>query len=206
MNIKTASYDSVIIYFKQVISEEILDEVQHTYKLLKELDHIIDITPSYCSILVIYDIFKYDQQTIKEAIIKKCSQPVGLASADENPSKLIKIPTDYKNNLDLKRVAQHNNLSIKEVITLHTNTTYRVYAIGFMVGFAYLATVDKKIATPRLESPRKKVPKGSVAIADNQTAIYPQESAGGWNVIAHTKFDGFEDFCVGDRIKFMSIE
>ena len=205
MTIEIASVDSVIIYFEQVISEKVLDEVQHTYQLLKELDHIIDITPSYCSILVIYDIFKYDHKGIKESIIKVCSKPVGSASADAINNKLIKIPTNYKENLDLERVAKHNNISIEEVIKHHTQTTYRVYAIGFMVGFAYLASVDKRIATPRLESPRKKVPKGSVAIADMQTAIYPQDSAGGWNVIGVTDFDGFGEFEVGDRIVFIEV-
>ena len=203
MNIKIASYDSVMIYFEQRISEEILDEVQSTYLKLKELDGIIDITPSYCSILISYDIALYDYQSIEQAIIKMCS--LELAVADKKTNKLIKIPTDYTDNLDLERVADYNNLSIEEVIQLHTQTTYRVYAIGFMVGFAYLAKVDSKISTPRLETPRKKVPQGSVAIADNQTAIYPQDSAGGWNIIGHTEFQGFDEFCVGDRVQFERI-
>ena len=203
MNIKIVSVDSLIIYFKQEISEEVLDEVQATYLRLKELDGIVDITPSYCSILITYDIFLYNYQRIQKTIIKTCSQEQSIANKKDN--KLIKILTDYRNNLDLERVATHNNLSIEEVIKLHTQTTYRVYAIGFMVGFAYLASVDLKISTPRLETPRKKVPKGSVAIADNQTAIYPQDSAGGWNIIGHTKFNKFDEFCVGDRIEFIEI-
>jgi len=205
MNIKIASVDSVIIYFEQIISEKVLDEVQQTYIALKELDNIIDIIPSYCSILVIYDIFKYNHKSIKETILKKGSQPVGSVINDHLHNKLIKISTDYNQNLDLKRVADHNNLSIEEVIKLHSQTTYRVYAIGFMVGFAYLATVNKKIITPRLETPRNKVIKGSVAIADNQTAIYPQDSAGGWNIIGHTEFDEFNEFSIGDKVQFVSI-
>ena len=203
MNIKIVSVDSLIIYFKQEISEEVLDEVQATYLRLKELDGIVDITPSYCSILITYDIFLYNYQSIQKTILESCSQEKAITNKKNN--KLIKIPTDYKNNLDLERVATHNNLSIEEVIQLHTQTTYRVYAIGFMVGFAYLASVDLKISTPRLETPRKKVPKGSVAIADNQTAIYPQDSAGGWNIIGHTKFNKFDEFCVGDRVEFIEI-
>ena len=205
MNIKIASVDSVIIYFEQIISEKVLDEVQQTYIALKELDNIIDIIPSYCSILVIYDIFKYNHKSIKETILKKGSQPVGSVINDHLHNKPIKISTDYNQNLDLKRVADHNNLSIEEVIKLHSQTTYRVYAIGFMVGFAYLATVNKKIITPRLETPRNKVIKGSVAIADNQTAIYPQDSAGGWNIIGHTEFDEFNEFSIGDKVQFVSI-
>ena len=202
MTFKTVSVDSLMLYFKQEISEEVLDEVQATHMALKKIKGIVDLTPSYCSILVEFDIFIHNHKSL----IKKITQTaVGVASADKKPNKLIKIPTNYTNNLDLKRVAQHNKLSIEEVIILHTKTTYRVYAIGFMVGFAYLATVEKQIATPRLESPRSKVPKGSVAIADNQTAIYPQNSAGGWNIIGHTAFDEFESFEVGDRIRFVRL-
>ena len=105
----------------------------------------------------------------------------------------------------MERVAEINNISTEEVIARHTQTTYRVYAIGFMVGFAYLAKVDDTIATPRLSTPRDKVPKGSVAIADTQTAIYPQDSAGGWNIIGHTDFDDFSSFEIGDRVRFEQI-
>ena len=202
MTFKIVSVDSFMLYFEQVISEKVLDEVQRTYQALKNINGISDLTPSYCSILVQFDILIHTHKSLETKIN---SITVGSALADVKQNKLIKIPTNYKQNLDLKRVAQHNRLSIEEVIKIHTQTTYRVYAIGFMVGFAYLATVDKRIATPRLESPRKKVPKGSVAIADNQTAIYPQDSAGGWNVIGVTEFDGFGEFCVGDRVKFVEI-
>ena len=203
MTIETVSYDTVILYFKQKISESVLDEVQKTYLSLKNLKGITNLTPSYCSILVQYDILIYDEKSLKEIIIKTA---IGLASADEiQTNKLIKIPTNYNINLDLERVAKHNKLNIEEVIELHTQTTYRVYAIGFMVGFAYLAIVDPKISTPRLKSPRKKVPKGSVALADNQTAIYPQNSAGGWNIIGHTEFNDFHTFEIGDKVQFERI-
>ncbi len=202
MTFKAVSVDSLMLYFKQEISQEVLDEVQAIYLALKELEGIVDLTPSYCSILIEFDIFIHNHQSLIEKIN---TMPVAVTMSHTQSNKLIKIPTNYQNNLDLERVAKHNNLSIQEVITLHTQTTYRVYAIGFMVGFAYLATVEKKIATPRLESPRSKVLKGSVAIADNQTAIYPQESAGGWNIIGHTEFDEFEHFEVGDRVRFVRV-
>ena len=123
-------------------------------------------------------------------------------------NKLIQIPPHYnkKVGIDLQRVAKLNRLSIEEVIKLHTETTYRVYAIGFMVGFAYLASLSPKLITPRLSTPRAKVPKGSVAIAEHQTAIYPQNSAGGWNIIGHTEFDDFESFEVGDSVQFVVIQ
>ncbi len=201
MNIEIASVDSVILYFEQIISEEVLDRVQNAYNILKELKGVIDITPSYSSILIQYDLSTYDYRSIHEAITKQLSIHQNMSIKKQN--KLIKIPTHYDEGLDLERVAKFNHLTVEEVIDLHTQTIYRVYAIGFMVGFAYLATVNKKIATPRLSTPRAKVPKGSVAIADQQTAIYPQDSAGGWNIIGQTEFDDFDQFSVGDSVQFV---
>lgn len=202
MTFKPLSYDSLMLYFEQIISEKVLDEIQSTYQSLKSIEGIIDVTPSYCSILVQFNISIFDHEQLI-GIIKE--QRFQNKNRIKKESKLIKIPTNYNQNLDLERVANHNNLTIEEVISLHTERTYRVYAIGFMVGFAYLATLDPQIITPRLSSPRKKVPKGSVALADNQTAIYPQASSGGWNVIGQTDFNAFDTFEIGDRVEFERI-
>jgi KipI family sensor histidine kinase inhibitor len=199
MTFKIISVDTLMLYFEQVISEETLDQIQEVYNALKGLKGIVDLTPSYCSILVQFDIFTYDHEQLID-IIKE--QTIKGDNQIKKQSKLITIPTNYNKNLDLLRVANHNSLSTEEVIALHTQTTYRVYAIGFMVGFAYLATLDPKIITPRHSTPRKKIPKGSVALADRQTAIYPQASAGGWNIIGETKFDDFHLFEIGDRVQF----
>lgn len=203
MNIEIASVDSVILYFEQIISEEVLDRVQNTYHTLKGLEGVIDITPSYSSLLIQYDLSLYDYRSIREEITKILSTHQSDTTVKDN--KLIKIPTVYDVGLDLERVAKFNHLTVEEVIQLHTQTIYRVYAIGFMVGFAFLATVNDKIATPRLSTPRSKVPKGSVAIADHQTAIYPQDSAGGWNIIGQTEFNAFDQFTVGDSVQFVRL-
>ena len=203
MNIKITSVDSVILHFEQIISEEVLDRVQNAYSVLKELEGVIDIIPSYNSILIQYDLSVYNYRSVQEAIIKRLSNHQSISI--ENRNKLIKIPTLYDEGLDLKRVAKFNHLTVEEVIQLHTQTIYRVYAIGFMVGFAFLATVNEKIATPRHSTPRAKVPKGSVAIADQQTAVYPQDSAGGWNIIGQTEFNAFDQLSVGDSVQFVRI-
>lgn len=203
MTIKIVSVDSVMLYFEQTISEAVLDRVQNAYSTLKELEGVIDIIPSYSSILIQYDLSLYDYDSIQKAITKQLSTYQNISETKEN--KLIKIPTHYDKGLDLERVAKYHQLTIEEVIELHTQTIYRVYAIGFMVGFAFLASVNEKIATPRLSTPRAKVPKGSVAIADSQTAIYPQDSAGGWNIIGQTAFDNFDQFTVGDSVQFVRI-
>lgn len=203
MKIETASIDSVILYFEERICDVVLDLVQHAYKSLQKLPDIINLTPSYHSILIEYDINKYNttslQAKIKE-VISNTSQDKGTKQ-----DKLIEIPVDYTQGLDLEHVAKSHGLSTTEVIEKHTAKTYRVYAVGFMVGFAYLANVDDAIAIPRLDTPRAKVPKGSVAIADNQTAIYPDESAGGWNIIGHTDFEDFELFEIGDSVRFVAL-
>ncbi len=203
MKIEIASVDSVILYFEETISEEVLDKVQHAYHVLKKLPHLINLTPSYHSILLQYDIFKYDTLTIKQ----KIEETIASTSSSHNRTvgKLIEIPVDYSKGLDIERIAFLHRLTDAEVIAKHTARTYRVYAIGFMVGFAYLASVDDDIATPRLDTPRDKVSKGSVAIAETQTAVYPQQSAGGWNIIGHTEFDDYASFEIGDSVRFVSV-
>jgi len=203
MQIKIASIDSVILYFEETISDEVLDKVQHAFHRLKSLPHIINLTPSYHSILIQYDIFKYDTKTISQKIedLLADTSPIYVHSQ----GKLIEIPVDYTKGLDLEVVANAHHITPQEVIAKHTQKTYRVYAIGFMVGFAYLASLDDDISTPRLDSPRSKVPKGSVAIAESQTAIYPEQSAGGWNIIGHTEFDDFASFEIGDSVRFISV-
>lgn len=203
MKIGTASVDSVILYFEERICEEVLDKVQHAYKALQTIPHIISLTPSYHSILIEYNIYKYDNTTIKTKVKEIISSTPHVKGTTQG--KLIEIPVDYTKGLDLDKVAKTHNITSAEVIAKHIEKTYRVYAIGFMVGFAYLANVDDEIATPRLSTPRAKVPKGTVAIAESQTAIYPQDSAGGWNIIGHTEFDDFEEFEIGDSVRFIAL-
>ena len=114
--------------------------------------------------------------------------------------------------LDLEYMSLKTKLSIDEIIKIHSDKLYDVYAVGFLPGFAYLASVDERIALPRLSSPRKQIPKGSVAIADTQTAVYPQASPGGWNIVGRTAMKLFDKnletlspFNVGDKVKFNPI-
>ncbi len=210
---KIASVDSIIVYFSNSISKESVDLVQYNYGLLKDSKDsgIIDITPSYTSILIHFDLEKYDS----DLFIKYLKETISLELKEEGQEgKLVEIPMYYSEEVgfDLDRISKLSNLSIKEVIELHSSTTYRVYTIGFLPGFAYLGEVDTKIATPRLDTPRTKIPKGSLGIADNQSAIYPIQSPGGWNIIGRTyldmfdkNLDGFSYLSIGDRVKFRAI-
>lgn len=212
MKIKVASVDSLIIYFGDKIDKHIALKVKDAYNCLRnlKLEGIIEIIPSYTSIFITYDIFKYDFKTISEIITSSIKQTSSL----EDNSKLITIDVYYgvEVGLDLENISKKTTLSIKEIIKLHSEKIYDVYAIGFLPGFAYLASVDEKIALPRLSTPRKQIPKGSVSLADTQTAVYPQASPGGWNIIGRTAFEFFDKsletlspICVGDKVKFNPI-
>ncbi len=213
MKIKIASVDSVIIYFGEFISKDISNKVKSVYAYLKSLenDSFIEIIPSYTSILIKYDIFRYDFSSIT-SFLK--SELKNIKDEDFSSNKLIEIDIFYSTEVgfDLQRVASNANISIEELIKIHSSKIYDVYTIGFLPGFAYLALVDEKIITPRLKTPRKKIPKGSVAIADSQTAVYPCDSPGGWNIIGRTNFEFFDKslenlspICISSKIKFNPI-
>lgn len=213
MQIKLASVDSVIIYFEDTISKETSLKVKTAYKILDNLKDqgLIEIIPSYTSILISYDIFKFDYESIKNYLEELLKD---LKVEDFKAESIITIDVYYGLDvgLDLPRVSQMHDMSIKEVITLHSNKIYDIYAIGFLPGFAYMASVDDSISTPRLETPRKKIPKGSVAIANNQTTVYPLDSPGGWNILGKTVFELFDKsletlspLTIDSRIKFNPI-
>jgi KipI family sensor histidine kinase inhibitor len=120
---------------------------------------------------------------------------------------------DVEAGADLSDLAEASGLSVDQVIEIHSSTPYRVYAIGFAPGFAYLGQVDERIARPRLATPRLRVPKGSVAIADRQTAVYPDTSPGGWNLIGRCPVEMFNPasdpimpVSVGDRVTFEPVD
>ena len=212
MQFKVASVDSLIIYFGDEIAQDVALKVKKAYQGLKSLnlDGLIEIIPSYTSIFISYDIFKYDYESLVELL----KQEINLDSKVEFEEKIVTIDTYYdpEVGLDLKDMAFKTNLSIDDIIGIHSNKLYDVYAIGFLPAFAYLASVDEAIAMPRLSSPRKQIPKGSVSIADTQTAVYPQASPGGWNILGRTALELFDrsldtlsPLSVGDKVKFNPI-
>ena len=128
--------------------------------------------------------------------------------------KNICIPVCYDPSLgvDLHWVSSHLNLSLEEIISLHTSFSYRVYMIGFIPGFPYMGTLPSALEVPRKQTPSLKIPMGSVAIAGKQTGIYPAEVPGGWQVIGRTPlkmFDPFASPCsflnAGDIVQFKPI-
>ncbi|MCP4326185.1 MAG: 5-oxoprolinase subunit PxpB, partial [Alteromonadales bacterium] len=172
---------------------------------------IIDLIPSYASILVMFNLLDIDHHHLRNKLKKLL---VNCTNQSSKQGRLIELPAYYsvESGQDLKRIAQKSKMSIEQVISLHQAQEYRVYAVGFAPGFAYLGEVDERISMPRLSTPRLKVPKGAVAIADRQTAVYPAQSPGGWNIIGLCPIDMFNPqaepimtVSVGDRVKFVGI-
>ena len=169
--------------------------------------------PSYASLLVIYDALRTDHFSVVHRL--QALQGTIEAATAGSGGREIELPVYYspETGADLERLAREADLTVDEVITLHCATQYTVYAIGFAPGFAYLGHVDSRIAAPRLTTPRQRVPRGAVAIADRQTAVYPAVSPGGWNLIGNCPqrlFDPHQEppmpVAVGDSVRFVAID
>ena len=184
MKIEIAGQNAFIVYFAEQTSAAVSAQIQAavTNILATMQDSIIDLVPSYASLLVIFDLDRSDHFAVKQQLRAALSQ---LDSVDAASGELVTLPVYYsaESGPDLEVIAQLGNISVDDVIEIHQQQEYRVYAIGFAPGFAYLGEVDERIAAPRLATPRQKVPRGAVAIADRQTAVYPAVSPGGWNLI-----------------------
>ena len=220
IRLEAAGENALILYFSDneqataVITPEISSKVHQAEQLIRQhlSAEIVDLIPSYASILVVFNLLEIDHHHLRNKLKKLLKQ---CDNSNSRPGRLIELPVYYspESGLDLARIAKHAKLSVEKVIDLHQGQEYRGYAIGFAPGFAYLGEVDKRIAMPRLATPRLKVPKGAVAIADRQTAVYPAESPGGWNIIALCPLDMFNaqaepimTVAVGDRVKFVAID
>ena len=213
MRIETAGQDALIVYFADQTSAEVSAQIQHAVTNIRDQmgDAIIDLVPSYASLLVIYDLDNCDPFAARSRL--KLALNI-LEGGDSQAGNLVTLPAYYslESGPDLEVIAERGKISVNDVIEIHQQQEYRVYAIGFAPGFAYLGEVDERIAAPRLATPRQKVPRGAVAIADRQTAVYPAQSPGGWNLIGLCPTRMFDPekqpsmpVQVGDRVQFKAI-
>ena len=216
MRIETASENSLIIYLGDSTSPETSERVQQASTKLAAVlgDKLIDQVASYASLLVIFDPLRCDQLDIRATIRQTLIELSDTKEASDTQATIVELPVYYseESGPELKLISEHSGLSIEEVIEIHQSMTYRVYAIGFAPGFAFLGEVDERIAMARLTTPRLKVPRGAVGIADRQTAVYPDVSPGGWNLIGlcptrmfNPDADPTMPVSVGDEVRFKAI-
>lgn len=214
LRLVTAGTNSVMAYFGEGISEQAAARVAACAQALRLVPPVwlIDMVPSYGSLLVIYDPFMTDALAVRAHLRELNAK---ATQGDVKASQLVRLPVYYHESVgpDLTALADKAGLTPEQVIEIHTQQIYRVYAIGFAPGFAYLGEVDPRIAAPRLATPRTKVPKGAVAIADRQTAVYPAASPGGWNLIGRCPTPMFNPVAEptmpvqsGDQVQFYAID
>jgi KipI family sensor histidine kinase inhibitor len=169
-----------------------------------------DVVPSYASVTIHYDPSIIEYRELHGRLIDVIESEVAHPPADVSPVEHV-IPVRYTGE-DLDYVAEQTRLAREKVIEIHSAALYRVFVIGFVPGFAYLGPLDQQLVLPRRESPRKRVPGGSVAIAEAQTGVYPSETPGGWHLIGTTDTRMFDPnrpnpslLAVGDRVRFEAV-
>jgi len=172
---------------------------------------VVEIIPSYLSLLMIYDPSVTTASALQESLI---SLERRLTEIEFPPPKTVEIPVCYGGEFgpDIEFVAESNNLTVDDVIRLHSQPAYQIFMIGFSPGYPYLGGLPREIHTPRLKTPRTRVLGGSVGIANEQTGIYPVTSPGGWQLIGRTPLTLFNPersnpflYRAGDRIRFKPI-
>jgi inhibitor of KinA len=177
----------------------------------EQIQGIMDLVPTYRSVMVVYDPLTIPQVSLQRRI-KDLWDRAGESNLP-NP-KVLEVPVVYggKHGPDLEWVASYHHLSPEDVVHLHMQPTYQVYMIGFTPGYPYLGEVPEAISTPRRETPRTVVPRGSVAIAQRQTGIYPVQSPGGWHILGWTPLTLFDAgkwppslLELGDFVRFFAI-
>lgn len=195
VKILNAGEQGIVVEFGNQISAKINGRVHKIAKMLIDNmgDKIVEVVPTYRSLLVYFNPLQIQRSELIvqiEQVIR--NEKSGKLKSDQG--KVVFIPVCYDDEFgpDLQFVAQHNNLTVAEVITIHTSTPYLVYMLGFTPGFPYLGGMSEKIATPRLEKPRTKITAGSVGIAGSQTGFYPIDSPGGWRLIGRTPVKAFQ--------------
>ncbi|MEA2117769.1 5-oxoprolinase subunit PxpB [Halovibrio sp. HP20-50] len=210
---ETAAMDALMVRLFDAIDEANMGWVIAADQTLRKAfgSALIDLVPSYTTLLVHYDCQQMDHTEaltlINQAL--SCLKPV-----DTQAGELHDIPVWYDESVgpELPLVAKRAGLSVDKLIEQHCNHDYCVFALGFAPGYGFMGLVDEALATPRLKTPRRKVAAGSVGIAERQTAIYPLLSPGGWNILGRTNVPLFEHakrgeplLRPGDKVRFRAI-
>ena len=201
-NLVTAALDAIMVEFEPRIDRQINAQVIALQQHLQHCEAILEMVPSYRCLMVYYNPLQHSEAAIREVIAEALTQP--LASQQQQQRLWhIEVCYDPRLGLDLTAVAAQSKLSIEAVAALHSEPEYLVYTLGFAPGFAYLGDVPEPLRLPRLATPRQQVPALSVAIAQQQTAIYPQQSPGGWLVLGRALT--LPPLEAGDRVRFVPI-
>lgn len=190
-------------------SFEINDRIHALSDRLRQSGNFTDVVPGYDSLLCVFDLARHSMSFIENRVKAQLSK---TDTVSNRKSKIIDIPVHYggSDGPDMPTICAASGLSEAEVIQHHSTETYRVCMMGFIPGFTFLSPAPKALHHPRLETPRVKVPAGSIGIANWQTGIYGLESPGGWQIIGRTPLSIFDAkrktpflLNAGDQIRFI---
>jgi inhibitor of KinA len=212
---------SILVSFGSSIDKLTHELVLRAKRLIEQDPFIglIETVPAYTSLAVYYnpEMVTKTGDTIAASVIhqlKTILQQRPVNTPDVQLQSVISIPVCYDESfgIDLAELSVQLSIPIEEIIRLHTSKTYQVFMIGFTPGFPYMGTIDKRLHTTRKSQPRLRVQPGAVAIAGEQTGIYPFATSGGWNIIGRTAlslFDRQKDnpfvLKAGDEVKFIPV-
>lgn len=207
---------AVTVQIGHTISEQVNRDVLCVLEAIRcaAIPGVLELVPSYAAVCIHYDPALLSYQAL-QSLLKQL--PLDrFADTTDRQGREISIPVCYGGTYgpDLPFVAAHSGLSEEEVVRRHSSSSYLVYMLGFLPGFAYLGGMDETIACPRLEAPRTRIPAGAVGIAGGQTGIYPLASPGGWQLIGRTPLRMFRmegekgvfTLSSGDRVRFVPID
>ncbi|MBL8099199.1 MAG: 5-oxoprolinase subunit PxpB [Anaerolineales bacterium] len=203
---------ALLIELGNKIDSVINQRVHSLNALLQNTNGILETVPAYCTLLIHYDSLNFSFHQIKTLVEEKMNQ---LNKMNQETARRHEVKVRYGNasNSDIEIVASSKNISVADVIQIHSEKEYRIYMMGFTPGFPYMGILDERLEMPRLQTPRTLVQAGSVAIAGSQTGIYPLDSPGGWNIIGWTQLKLFDPesetpflFSPGDVVKFIPEE
>ena len=208
-----ASDQSLLVYLGDQITPQTHHRLRKLLTLLEAdpVRGVRNLHPAYCSLLVTFDGRQIDHHTLTKALKLRVNQ---LTKVRVPAPRRIEIPVCYGGDFgpDLAEVSKLHEITEKRAIELHSSEEYLVYFLGFVPGFAYLGNLPEALVTPRLPTPRPKVPAGSVAIAANHTGVYPFTTPGGWRLLGRTPLRMFRSdeknfslLSIGDRVRFTSI-
>ncbi|MEN4948640.1 5-oxoprolinase subunit PxpB [Pseudomonas proteolytica] len=211
--IEVVAIDCLMVRLFDAISEDNMPWMLAATRRLREGfgSALVDLVPSYTTLMVHYDLLALSPAQARELIDQALTdlQPQAQGSGH---CHVLPVWYDLSVGPELTLLAQRSGLAVDEVIRRHSQHHYQVFALGFAPGFAFMGLVEEQLAAPRLNTPRKRVAPGSVGIAERQTAAYPVESPGGWNLIGRTpaklfdrERDGYSLMQPGDSVRFEAI-
>ena len=199
-NISNLGDASAYCDFGNEVNEEINSNVISYFKHLKKnkINGITNITPSYNKLIISFDLEVINFEKLKDKIKK-----INLESIEKEEKKIVNVPIciDGEFSLDLKRLSNKLKITEKQIINSFLSKEYFCYMTGFIAGMPFLGNIDSNIRLYRLETPRVKVPKGSIGITEQFCNIYTFESPGGWNIIGNTPMKIFDKFNESNPVK-----